>query len=89
MLQSNDITAQYLNTKISELEVERRELEEVADKLSERRRDVLTKEIADIQYEWNSLGIPQKNRIASLLISRIRLFTDEIEIEWNYDFDIN
>ncbi len=89
VLESNNITAQYLNTKISELETERHELEEVADKLSLGRHEALTKEIADIQNEWAGLTIPQKSRIASLLISHIRLFTDEIEIMWNYDFDID
>ena len=89
VIESNDVTAQYLNTKISNLETERRDLEAVANKLSEGHIDVLSKQIADIQGEWNNLGIPQKNCIASLLVSRIHLFADEIEIEWNYDFDID
>jgi hypothetical protein len=88
VLQSAEITAQYLNTKISELEAERRTLLEVVDKLSEGRRDALKMEISDLQSQWHSLDLLQKNRIATLLISRIKLFQDEIEIEWNYDFDI-
>ncbi|MDP4109641.1 MAG: recombinase family protein [Bacillota bacterium] len=87
-VETNDITAKYLNEKISALETERRALEEEAVKLSNGRHDSLTKEICDIQDEWDSLDIPKKNRIASLLISRIRLFNNEIEIGWNYDFDV-
>lgn len=46
-------------------------------------------EIGDIEDVWDTLDIPQKNRIASLLISRINISRDEIEILWNYDFDLN
>lgn len=88
-LESNDITTKYLNDKISELEAEHQTLKAEVDKFSCNRRNMLAKEICDMEDEWGSLDIPQKNRIASLLISRIDIAKDKIEIHWNYDFDIN
>ncbi len=89
VLESSDMTIQHLNVKIADLETERRELESVVSRLAESRSEVLAKDISDIQSGWGNLGISQKNSIASLLISRISLFSDEIEIEWNFDFDID
>lgn len=87
--ESNGVTAKYLNEKITALEDERRALESEADKLGGARRDALQREISDIEEVWGTLDIPRKNRIASLLISRINISRDEIEIVWNYDFDMN
>lgn len=88
VLLSTEVTVQYLNTKIAELESEQRALMEIVDKRHEGRQDALKMEISDLHSQWYRLEMPQKNLIAELLISRIRLFGDEIEIEWTYDFDI-
>lgn len=85
--ESNGITARYLNEKVTALEEERRSLEAEAEKLSQDHHDTLSKEICDIQNVWDNLDLAEKNHIAALLISRINLFHDEIEIEWNYDFN--
>jgi len=85
-MESNDITARYLNEKVAELERERRALEAEEEKLGVGRCDTLRKEICDIRNSWDSLDLAGKSHIAALLISRINLSHDEIVIEWNYDF---
>lgn len=86
-VESNEVTAKYLNEKISALEAERQSLEAEAEKCGEGRSACLQKEICDIEATWPSLNIAQKNKIARLLISRINIARDEIEIVWNYDFN--
>ncbi|MEM5779523.1 MAG: recombinase family protein [Lawsonibacter sp.] len=84
---SNELSGPYLNEKITQLETERRALEGELDHLDNRQNQVLRKEVADLEQEWDALDIRRKNAIASLLISRIQIQKDEIEIQWNYDFD--
>lgn len=45
--------------------------------------------IGDISSVWDTLETAEKNRIACLLISRVRLSREEIIIEWTYDFARN
>ena len=87
-IDSSDITAKYLNEKMAELENERTRLEESLDALNEHRHEKLGKEIADVATEWDHLALNQKSTIAMLLINRISLFKEEIEIEWKYNFDM-
>jgi hypothetical protein len=85
---SNDMSGPYIHDKIAQLEGERRALERELETLDKDRHETLRKEIADIETVWDFLDINKKNAIASLLIRRIRLKEEEIEIEWKYDFDL-
>lgn len=87
-MSASDMSSQYINSKISELEKERRALEIELDTLERKSQDMLRKEIADLEATWNTLDISHKNAIAALLITRINLFKDELEIEWKYDFNL-
>lgn len=87
-LESNEVTVAALNQRITALSEERTALEDAMDKLCRNNRKTVSKEIADIAEEWGGLDIKQKNVIAELLISRINLSKDELEIEWKYDFQI-
>lgn len=87
--ETNEVTAKYLNDKISELEAERQSLSAELENLGGRQNDSFQKEIKDLAANWDNLDISQKNHIAALLISQINIAEDEIEIVWNYDFDKN
>ena len=87
--ETNEVTAKYLNDKISELEAERQSLSAELENLGGRQNDSFQKEIKDLAANWDNLDISQKNHIAALLISQINISEDEIEIVWNYDFDKN
>ena len=85
--ESDDITVRYLNEKISALTHERQELESRLDQLCNCRQDAAPKEIRDIAAEWDKMTLAQKSRLAELLISRINVFRDGLNIEWKYRFD--
>ncbi|BAK98780.1 putative recombinase [Oscillibacter valericigenes Sjm18-20] len=86
--ESSDMTVQYLDAKVQELTYQRQELESQLNHLSEGHRDALTKQIRDIESEWNTLGLAAKSRLAELLITRINVFKDGLDIEWAYNFDL-
>lgn len=85
---SNGITVEYLNSKMSELEVERRELDEKLEQCGGKAQESSSLEIADLPSAWAGLDTAFKNAIASLLVSRINITQNEIEIEWKYDFNL-
>ncbi|MET0016358.1 hypothetical protein [Oscillibacter sp.] len=86
--ESGKITSRYLDEKVSQLEKERCGLEEELNHMQEGRQEAIAKEVQDIETTWDSLDIVGKNRIAELLISRILLFPDHMDIEWKYRFDL-
>ena len=86
--ESGKITSKYLDEKVSQLEKERCGLEEKLNHMQESRQEAIVKEVQDIETTWDSLDIVGKNRIAELLISRILLFPDHMNIEWKYQFDL-
>lgn len=86
--ESGEITSRYLDEKVRQMEKERRQLEESLHPLQESRPQDVAKEVQDIETTWDSLDLVGKNRIAELLISRILLFPDHMNIEWKYRFDL-
>ena len=86
--ESGEITSRYLDEKVSQLEKERCQLEDELNRMQEDHQEAIAKEVQDIETTWDSLDIVGKNRIAELLISRILLFPDHMDIEWKYRFDL-
>ncbi|NLD87039.1 MAG: recombinase family protein [Clostridiales bacterium] len=89
LIQASEVSAKYINERIEELDRECKMLvAELNNHTESNHGETLNKEISDLPGAWSSLSVQQKNSIASLLISRINLLKNEIEIEWSYDFDI-
>lgn len=86
--ESADLTASYLDEKITELENTRRILTAERENCSGKNPARTKNGIRDLPLFWNTLNLSQKNEIASLLISRVRLSGKRIEIVWKYGFDL-
>jgi len=85
--EANEISAKYLNKKILSLEEERRMLEKEwqlhqAEKAAQ--QDIL--QFGDISHLWDQLALNQKHQIGKLLIDRIWVYNDRVQILWNYHF---
>lgn len=87
LISGTEITAKYINDKISVLDSEKKQLikcMEDGQKASPKIEQI--KQFYDIIEEWEGLYFDQKKEITFRLIDKILITQDEITIEWKYSF---
>ncbi len=81
---SNDVVAEYINKKISELDARKKEIivNHAQAKHSDDKVDI--KNILQKSNKWGSLTFEDKKEVAKALIDRINIYDDKIDIVWKY-----
>ena len=78
-------TVRYVNERIAKLDGQKTELSREADRLrADRRKRIGTdkKVLHNVMDKWNELSFEDKRSVTELLIEKILLFPDRIEIRW-------
>lgn len=81
------VSPKYLNEKIAALEEEKRALErerEICEASHRARGDI--RQFGDILFMWDAMRLEQKRQIGKLLIERIFVFNEKVQIIWKYNF---
>lgn len=86
MLQDIDkTTVKYINERISKLDGQKVELSREADKLRterQKRSETDYNVLHDVMSKWDELSFNDKRSVVELLIEKILVFPDKIEIQW-------
>ena len=83
--EANKITLDYVNSRINLLHNEKTSLNDEMEKLEiEAIRNSGTdyKVLRDVMTKWNDLSFDDKRSVVELLINKILVFSDKIEIQW-------
>lgn len=81
----NQTTVLYIDRKINQLDSQLHELDlqiETVRREQQNKADV-HEQLSDVMSKWNYLTFDDKRSVAMLLINKILVFTDHIEIIWN------
>ena len=74
----------YVNENVAGLDNKKKRLLSEIEKLKEtRKHSHKYEELFDVMSKWDELSFDDKRGVVALLIKRINIFTDRIEIEWN------
>lgn len=81
----SQVTISYIDRKISQLDSQKNELEMQIETVKREQQNRLNvhEQLQDVMSKWNYLTFDDKRSVAMLLISRIKVFKDHIEIVWN------
>ncbi len=78
-------TAKYINNRIAKLDSEKSELSHEADKLKAdrlKKNDTDYKVLHNVMDKWNELSFDDKRSVIEVLIEKILVFPDKIELRW-------
>ena len=78
-------TVKYINERISKLDGQKVELSREADKLRterQKRSETDYNVLHDVMSKWDELSFEDKRSVIELLIEKILVFPDKIEIQW-------
>ena len=88
-LMSDDVdktTVKYINKKISQLDSEKLDLKNGIENLKNdtyKKNDKDYKQLKDVMSKWEELSFDDKRSVVEVLIKKILVYPDKIEIEWN------
>ena len=80
---ANNTLMAYINKRIEELDTEKRSLQEKIVQINTNQTSSKMDKITDYIGKWEELSIDDKQRVADILIDRIEIDEDIIEIQWN------
>lgn len=87
LLESNEISAKYLNNKFSEIEEEKKNLDFKKNQILKESQGLLQpKQLLNIISDWINLNTEQKKEIALQFIDKVYVFNDRVKIIWKYNF---
>ena len=78
-------TVKYINDRIAKLDSQKTELSREADRLRadrQKKSDTNFKVLHNVMDKWNELTFEDKRSVIELLIEKIFVFPDRIEIRW-------
>lgn len=81
----NQTTILYIDRKINQLDSQLHDIDfeiETVRKEQQNKQDI-HEQLSDVMSKWNYLTFDDKRSVAMLLINKILVFTDHIEIIWN------
>jgi site-specific DNA recombinase len=78
LAESNEISAGYINQKIAELDNQKNKISEDIKNMLERKSSI---DIPDSSF--SSLSFEQKKALAKLLIKKVSITSDNVDIEWS------
>lgn len=86
--EGSDVSNKYLNAKLEELEEQKRSLElEYQSHMISRVTDVENDRLADVLERWDVMTLQDKAGVAQMLIDKIVVKNESIDINWKYDFN--
>ena len=80
---ANESLMNYINQRIESLDNEKRSLQEKLVEKNSNKISTKLDKITDYVDKWDDLNLEDKQRIADILIDRIEIDEDVIEIKWN------
>lgn len=84
--ENNDtVTKRYINEKIRQLDEEKRALSDETERLRIERENKFTAdvpELTDVMSHWEKLTFEEKRDVVELLINKITVYKDKVEINW-------
>lgn len=83
---ADNTTITYINKRIAELDVQKNKLTNQIDELNNKKdEDKLNnyEELKDTMSKWNAMEFDDKRAVINLLIEKILVYSDKIEIIWN------
>ncbi|MBQ2176840.1 MAG: recombinase family protein [Alphaproteobacteria bacterium] len=84
LIGANEVVISYVNENVAGLDNKKKRLLSEIEKLKEtRKHSHKYEELFDVMSKWDELSFDDKRGVVALLIKRINIFTDRIEIEWN------
>ena len=87
LLESNDITAKYLNEKLTDIDSKKQKLQALYNELIISNTGRLdAKQIYDTIKDWDTLSTNQRKDIANQFIDKVLVSNTSIEIVWKYNF---
>lgn len=85
--EANDISAKYLNEKISSLEREKQQLKkEMQLYQNDKKNQQDMMQFGDILLLWDKLSLDQKRQVGKLMIEKIQVYNEKVQIVWKYNF---
>ena len=81
--EANDTLMNYINQRIEELDKEKRSLQEKLVQTNTSQPSEKLDKITDFIEKWEDLSLDDKQRVADILIDKIEIDEDVIEIKWN------
>ncbi|MBR6393573.1 MAG: hypothetical protein IKS13_01995, partial [Ruminococcus sp.] len=81
----NQTTILYIDRKINQLDSKKREIDLQIETIKNEQQKKLNvhEQLTDVMKKWNYLSFDDRRSVAMLLINKIKVFTDHIEIIWN------
>ncbi|MBQ8133596.1 MAG: recombinase family protein [Clostridia bacterium] len=80
------VTIKYINSKIAELDEERTSVLNELDRLKteqSQKNNTDYKVLRDVMSKWEKLSFDDKRSVVELLVRKILVYPDKVEIEWN------
>lgn len=81
--EANDTLMNYINQRIEELDREKRSLQEKLVQTNTSQSSENLDKITDFIEKWEDLSLDDKQRVADILIDKIEIDEDVIEVQWN------
>ena len=81
---TNKLTISYIEKKIEELDSQKQNIEQqISDAERENKdKNVNHKQLHDVMSKWDELSFDDKRSVVNLLIQRITVYNDHVEITW-------
>lgn len=81
---SNKLTMSYIEKKIEKLDAQKRSIEQQISDIEREHKDktIDHKQLHDVMSKWDTLSFDDKRSVVNLLIQRIAVFVDHVEITW-------
>jgi DNA invertase Pin-like site-specific DNA recombinase len=83
LAEASGVVIKYINERIARLDAEKQSLINELKKSVLRSNKLSAAEIIETASNWNQLTLDEKKSICKTLISRVRIYDDSVEIEWN------
>lgn len=78
------VTMSYIEKKISELDTRKKQIEvEIDDVKRKQESKEVPSQLSNVMSKWSKMSFDDKRAIVSLLIDKILVYDDQIEILWN------
>ena len=85
LTEADSTTASYINQKIKKLDSEKTELLQQISRLEEKESKLPDfKALTNVMSVWDKLSFDDKRDVVQLIIDRITVFPDRVEIVWKF-----
>ncbi|MBR1863359.1 MAG: hypothetical protein IJ806_04665 [Ruminococcus sp.] len=82
---ADKVTLSYINKKVTELDEKKNSIQEEIDRLKaekDKKETTNYKELKNVMNNWDKLSFDDKRSVIELLIIKIVVYPDKVEILW-------